>query len=113
MTTKVNINWGDGVAQLVERQPQDPMDSMIRGTNPVRSTRKICESFSELKCCAYLLLVCPTPVCIRTHNNDHIRTLKIPQSMSEFDGLRKHKKTQHALVGLGSAALTAAVALPR
>ena len=34
--------------------------------------------------------------------------------MSEFDGLRKHKKTQQrALVGLGSAALAAAVALPR
>ena len=33
--------------------------------------------------------------------------------MSEFDGLGKHKKTQHALVGLGSAALAAAVTLPR
>ena len=32
--------------------------------------------------------------------------------MSEFGGLRKHEKTQHALVGLGSAALVAAVALP-
>ena len=31
--------------------------------------------------------------------------------MSEFGGLRKHEKTQHALVGLGSAALAAAVAL--
>ena len=27
--------------------------------------------------------------------------------MSEFGGLRKHEKTQHALVGLGSAALMA------
>ena len=33
--------------------------------------------------------------------------------MSEFGGLRKNKKTQYALVGLGSAALAAAVALPR
>ena len=32
--------------------------------------------------------------------------------MSEFGGLRKHKKTQHALVGLGSADVAAAVALP-
>ena len=32
--------------------------------------------------------------------------------MSEFDGLRRHKKTKHALVGLGNAALAAAVALP-
>ena len=30
--------------------------------------------------------------------------------MSEFGGLRKHEKTQHALVGLGGAALAAAVA---
>ena len=29
-------------------------------------------------------------------------------SMSEFGGLRKHEKTQHALAGLGSAALAAA-----
>ena len=28
--------------------------------------------------------------------------------MSEFGGLRKHEKTQHALAGLGSAALVAA-----
>ena len=33
--------------------------------------------------------------------------------LSEFSGLRKHKKTQQALVGLGSAALAAAVAVPR
>ena len=33
--------------------------------------------------------------------------------MSEFGGLRKHEKTEHAPVGLGSAALAAAVALPR
>ena len=32
--------------------------------------------------------------------------------MSEFGGLRKHEKTLHALVGLGSA-LAAAVVLPR
>ena len=31
--------------------------------------------------------------------------------MSEFGGLRKQEKTQHALVGLDSAALAAAVAL--
>ena len=31
--------------------------------------------------------------------------------MSEFGGLRKHEKTQHALVELCSAALAAAVAL--
>ena len=33
--------------------------------------------------------------------------------MTEFGGLRKHEKTQHVLIGLGNAALAAAVALPR
>ena len=32
--------------------------------------------------------------------------------MSEFGGLRKHEKTQHAFVGLGSTASAGAVALP-
>ena len=32
--------------------------------------------------------------------------------MSEFDGLQKHEKTKHALVGLGSTCLAAAIALP-
>ena len=51
-------------------------------------------------------------MCIRTHTNDQVRTLKSMQSMSEFGGLGKHETTQHSLVGLGSAALAAAVALP-
>ena len=50
-------------------------------------------------------------MCIRTRENDYVRTVKILWSMSEFGGLREHEKTQHALVGLGSAALAAAVAL--
>ena len=36
----------DGVAQWVERQTRDPKTG---GLNPVRSTRKICESFSRSK----------------------------------------------------------------
>ena len=63
---------GDVVAQLIELRPrpQNPMDSMIRGSNPIRSTRKICESFSESKCCADSSSVCPTPPhhpCVYTH----------------------------------------------
>ena len=34
-----------GVNQLVERRPQDRMDSMTRGSNPILSTRKSCEFF--------------------------------------------------------------------
>ena len=56
------------VAQVVEHRHRDPMDSMTRGSNPVRRTRTICESFSDSKCCADSS-VCPTPVCIRTHKN--------------------------------------------
>ena len=37
-----------------------------------------------------------TPVCIRTHKNDNVRTIKILYSISEFGGLREHEKTQHA-----------------
>ena len=48
--------------------------------------------------CADSLSVCPTPVCIRTHITDHVCTLKILQSMSEFGGLWKHKNNQHAPV---------------
>ena len=60
---------GDGVAQLVERWPRDPMNSMTRGSKPVKSTRTISESFSESKCCADSLSECPTPVCTRMHKN--------------------------------------------
>ena len=79
--------------KLVEHRPQDPMDSRTRGSNPVRSTNKIYESFSESKCCAGSLLVCPTPVCIHTHK--HVCTLRILWSMSEFGGLQKHENTAH------------------
>ena len=69
---------GDGVAQLVERQTPDPK---TRGSNHVcvRSTRKIVIIFQSQKCCADSLSVCVrvTLVCIRTHTNDHVRTLKI------------------------------------
>ena len=44
----------------------------------------------------------------RRHHHHHR-----PPASSEIVGLRKHEKTQHALVGLGSAALAAAVVLPR
>ena len=40
------------------------------------------------------------------HIKDHV-------VQPEFGGLQKHEKTQHALVGVGSAALATAVALPR
>ena len=37
-------NWDGGVARLVKRRTQD---QKTRGSNPVRSTGQICESFSE------------------------------------------------------------------
>ena len=64
-----------GVAQLGECRIRDPK---IGGSNPacVRSTRK---KFVSQKCCADSLPMCPTPVCTRTHKNNHVglRTLKI------------------------------------
>ena len=56
------IMWrGGSIRRASTRDPK------TRGPNPVRSTRTICESFSESKCCADSLLMCPTPVCINTH----------------------------------------------
>ena len=43
------------------------------------------------------------PVCIRMNKNDHVHMLN----------MLNIEKTQHALEGLGSAALAAAVAFPR
>ena len=80
---------GDGVAQVVDHRTRDPK---IRGSNPSRSTRK---SFPESKCCADSLSVCPTPVCLRTHKNDHVRTLKIPQSMSRVWWITGNTNTLH------------------
>ena len=47
----------------------------------------------------------PTPVCIRTHKNDHVSTLNIQWSMSELGRLRKTRKDPACtcLVGLGGA----------
>ena len=69
--------------------------------------------FSSQKGCDDSLSVYPAHVYVLTHTNDHVRTLKILLSMSEFGGLRKDEDTQHALAGLGgSAALAAAVVSP-
>ena len=61
----------NGVAQLVERRTQDPRDE---GSNLVRYTRQV---FRSLTCFADSLSVCPTPVCMLTHKNDNVSTLKI------------------------------------
>ena len=48
-----------------------------RVSNPVISIRKSLR-FSESKslcCLSVSLSVCPTPVCMRTHTKDHVRTL--------------------------------------
>ena len=41
----LHFAYGGGVAQLVEHRPRDPMDSMTRGSKPVRSTRRKKEFF--------------------------------------------------------------------
>ena len=61
------LHWGDGVVQLVEHRIRDPK---TRGSNPacVRSTRKICESFSQSKMLCWLVGVpnpCVYRACIR------------------------------------------------
>ena len=69
-------DWGDGVAHLVQRRIQDPK---TRGSNPVMSTRKVCESFSQsLMLCWLAVGVSAQPLCIYAqHKNDYVLTLKI------------------------------------
>ena len=82
-----------GVTRWLNKWLCRTQDLMTQGLNPINSLRV----FSSQKCCADSLSVCPIPVCIRKHKNDHVRTLKILWSMSEFGGLWQHEKTQHAL----------------
>ena len=42
-------------------------DSMTEGSNPVRSARKMYEFFPSQKCCADSLSVRPTPSVVYTH----------------------------------------------
>ena len=65
---------GDGVAQWVERRTRDPK---TRGSNPVKSTRKMCAIFRVKNVVLTRCRCAQTPVCMRTRNNDHVRTLKI------------------------------------
>ena len=68
---------GDGVAQWVERRTRDPR---TRGSNPVMGAEgKIVRVFSESKNVVLTSCRCvnATPVFIRMHENDHVRTLKI------------------------------------
>ena len=71
------VTIGERIDALHCDKCRDSMDSMISGSNPVRSTRKKKVSFSESKCCADSLSVCPTyprVYWLRTHKN--VRTLQ-------------------------------------
>ena len=85
----------------------------VQTQDPSGAQEQLVRVFPSHKCCGHSLSECPTPVCFCTHTNEHVRTLKIVLSMSEFGGLRKHEKIRLALVGLSSAALAPAVVLPR
>ena len=53
---------GDGLDQRLEHWTGDPK---VEGSNPVRSTRET--EFFRVKQIVLTLLVCPTPVCIRSY----------------------------------------------
>ena len=102
MTTGTRGPRGAGVAQLVERRTRDPE---TQGSNPVRSTRKMCESFFPSQNVMLTRCRCAQPPCAqRTYGNDHCSPC---QSSVDYGNT---KTTQHARVGLGSAALRVAVA---
>ena len=56
--------------------------------------------------------MCQTPVCTRTHKNDHVRTVKIHVFHVRARWITEMRNDPgHALVGLGTAALAVDVAL--
>ena len=59
--------------ELVERRTQDSTTSVTPVSNTVRSRMMFFRVFPSQKCCADSLSVFPSPVCIRTHKNDHIK----------------------------------------
>ena len=90
---------GDGAPQWVERLTSQ---SKARVGFPPGAREKLNEFF-KVKNVVLTLSVCPTPVCIRTHKNNHVLTLKMHSpTVSEFGGLRKHEQTQHTFAGLGT-----------
>ena len=58
--------------------------------------KKMCEFFRVKNVVLTRCRCAQHPVCIRRHKNNHTRMLKILSAMSEFGGLRKHEKNQHA-----------------
>ena len=95
---------GDGSVGL-ERRTQDPMDPMTRVRTPSGAQEKLCEFFRGTNVVLTRCRCAQPHICIRTHEHDCVRTLKILHSMSGFGGLQKHEKTQPARVGLGVALL--------
>ena len=93
------------MAHLVQRRPPDPMDSMIRGSNPVRSTRKL-ESLSESKYRSDSLLVCPTPR-VKTHAYEctHVKDPVVHVKVQWIRETRKHCTQEKNTPKLGSAVL--------
>ena len=72
------------------------------------------ELFRVKKCCADSVSVCPTPVCIRTHKNDHARTLKDPVIHVRIRWITETRKDPKYTCRTGvSLLLRAAIALPR
>ena len=57
---------GDGVAQLVERLPQDPMDSMTGSSKPVRSAIQTMWFCFRVKNVALTRCRCAQPPCVYT-----------------------------------------------
>ena len=72
---------GEGVAQLVERRPRDPIDSLTRDSNPVRSTRIKLWEFFRVKMLCWLVGVPHTCVYTnakeRTHIKDHVVHVRV------------------------------------
>ena len=76
-TQPSNAAEEDGVAPMVEHRIWDPKSSEVRTPLASGAQETFVIVFPSQKRCADSLSVWATPVCTRTHKNNHVRTLKI------------------------------------
>ena len=85
-----------------------------RGSNPVRSIKTNCESFSESKMLSRLVVGVPMHPRVYTHAQEWLRThVKDSVVHVRVRWITERRKTQHALVWLGRAALAPALSAVR
>ena len=86
----IYIYEGDGVAQLVEHRLEIQRPEVRTLSGAQETFGRVFQSQNVVLTCR-----CAQPLCVCTYKNDHVHTLRILQSMSEFSGFRKRENTTH------------------